>query len=240
MEYQSLWLPKAGNSAEEYEDASAADPARGVFAVADGATESSFAAQWARGLVEGFVRHPIRRLGDWLGWLPPLQQAWDREVGQEELPWFAESKRELGAFATFLGLVLDAERGRWRAVAVGDCCLFLVRDGGLRLAFPIRQSSAFGNSPALVNSRQPPADLLGRRKLRARNGRWHPGDQFWLMTDALAHWFLRQHEAGAFPWQTLAPLVGDPTGKPFAGWMSQARKNRDIRNDDVTLLMIRP
>ncbi len=41
-----LCLPKRGNTEDEYEDAWAVDPARGRFAVADGASETSFAGRW--------------------------------------------------------------------------------------------------------------------------------------------------------------------------------------------------
>src|SRR4051812_29570559 len=55
-----LWLPKAGNSVEEYEDAWAtspddeSSPGQFVCAVTDGATETSFAGLWARLLAEAY------------------------------------------------------------------------------------------------------------------------------------------------------------------------------------------
>src|SRR5712692_2413403 len=98
-------LPKLGNSAEEYEDAAAADPRCGRFAIADGAAESSFAALWARLLVTGFVAAPPADLGSWADFLRPLQQRWAAEVGGRPLPWYAEMKLQQGAFATFLGVV---------------------------------------------------------------------------------------------------------------------------------------
>src|SRR5438477_11487250 len=94
--WHAFHLPKRGHAPGEYEDAFAGDPARRRFAVADGASESSFAAAWARLLAEGFVaaRKPWRDL-DWLG---PLRQRWAGEVDGLELPWYAEMKREEGAF----------------------------------------------------------------------------------------------------------------------------------------------
>ena len=50
------WAPKSGNTASEYEDAYAVKPEALRFAVADGASETSFARQWAELLVEGFVQ----------------------------------------------------------------------------------------------------------------------------------------------------------------------------------------
>src|SRR5262249_58048077 len=101
--WHAFHLPKRGNAAEEYEDALAADPATGRFAVADGASESSFAASWARLLVEGFVG-TVGKPWQNLDWLDPLRQRWADEVDGLSLPWYAEAKREEGAFATLLGL----------------------------------------------------------------------------------------------------------------------------------------
>src|SRR5258708_5479570 len=102
LDWHVFHLPKRGHAPEEYEDALAADLALGRFALADGASESSFAAAWARLLVEGFVTasgQPWRGLD----WLPALRQRWVETVEALSLPWYAEIKREEGAFATLLG-----------------------------------------------------------------------------------------------------------------------------------------
>ena len=200
MNFRAFWLPRGGNSAEEYEDACAGDPSRGRFAIADAATECSMGGLWARLLVDGFVQAADPQLGSWGNWLPPLQERWAREVGGRPLSWYAEIKAQQGAFATFLGLVVDQcgwlwSRRRWRAIAVGDGCLFQVRQGRLLRAFPMKRSKDFSNCPWLVGSRQP-AKALVKKEVRAKGG-WQPDDRLWLMTDALAKWFLGQHRAAA-------------------------------------------
>jgi hypothetical protein len=223
--WQALHLPKRGHSDDEYEDAFAADPEAGRFAVADGATESSFAGPWARLLVERFVA------GDEAGWLGSSRAAWAAEVDGRPLPWYAEAKRAEGAFATFLGLVLAREAGGWRALAVGDACLFLVRDDRLARAFPLGRPEDFGNQPRLLGSRadpHPPAPDETR-------GDWRPGDLFLLATDALAEWFLRRTRAGGRPWHDLDGL----SGEAFADWVERRREQEGLRNDDVTVVAIR-
>ena len=125
LRWHAFHLPKSGNSAEEYEDAFAASPEHGRFAVADGASESSFAGLWARLLVEGFVKE-ARKPWEETGWLKPLHERWAAEVNRRPLPWYAEMKRQEGAFATLLGFALRSP-DHWRAVAVGDSCLIQVR-----------------------------------------------------------------------------------------------------------------
>src|SRR5690242_16921574 len=100
--WQPFRLPRRGYSADEYEDAFAGDDRTGRFAVADGATESSFAAAWARLLVEEYVRTPTR----WSSWLPAVRRRWAAGVEGRPLPWYAEAKAEEGAYATLLGVRL--------------------------------------------------------------------------------------------------------------------------------------
>ncbi len=85
-----FWLPKNGNSLEEYEDA--AYPCDEHFeteaiefkcAVADGATETSFAGLWAKLLVEGYSEKTA---------LAQLRERWNADVRQKDLPWYAEEK----------------------------------------------------------------------------------------------------------------------------------------------------
>ena len=86
----------------------------------------SFAGLWARLLAEGFVA--ARRPRDLAGWLGDARRRWAAEVMGLELPWYAEMKREQGAFATFLGLACGrpaadrpgtlASRGRRRQLPV--------------------------------------------------------------------------------------------------------------------------
>jgi hypothetical protein len=228
-------LPRQGHGLDEYEDAVAADAGRGRFAVADGASESGFAAVWARLLVAEFVR---AEGGDDWAWLAPLQRRWADEVGAAPLAWYAETKFQQGAYATFLGLMLGPER--WRALAVGDSCLFHVRDGRLCRAFPLTSAAEFGATPCLVGSRHLDPEAVERKAQRAE-GEWRPGDALWLMTDALAHWCLAHAEHLTGPWAELDRLAeGGATDDDFAAWVQQLRAERRLRNDDVTALLVRP
>src|SRR5947209_4095831 len=97
--WHAFLLPRRGHAPGECEDALAGDPAAGRFAVADGASESAFAGAWARLLAEGFVAAPGEPWRD-LDWLGPPRQRWAAAVDGPSLPWYAEAKRDLGAFAT--------------------------------------------------------------------------------------------------------------------------------------------
>lgn len=236
LQWRSFALHKDGNPPDEYEDACAANPASGRFALADGASESSFANLWARLLVQGFV---TARGKTTLNWLAPLQQQWAESVDHLALDWFGEEKREQGAFATFLGLVLQTGQtaeSRWRAVAVGDCCLFQVRQNQLLTAFPATGAADFNNRPRLLGSRAR-GGRDGLAQARRAAGKWRPGDRFFLMTDALAEWFLHRQERQRQPWESLRRRLTEPNGA-LTAYLEQLRRRQELKNDDVTLLMI--
>ncbi len=240
----SLWLPKAGNRLDEYEDAfwptrSATREARVIrCAVADGATEASFSGLWARMLVRAFGRGQIRPEGI-LDAVRPLQIAWRAEVGRTPLPWYAEEKLRSGAFSSLLGLTLKQRRHDeqvvWSAMAVGDTCLFIVRDHELVTTFPLAAADSFDNSPHLVSSISARNGALKSVMCR-QSGVARPGDRFYLATDALACWFLRRHEGGSQPWDELDDLARDTSCQGFATWAANERRDHRMRNDDVTLL----
>lgn len=234
LDIREFRLPKAGNSLEEYEDALACDLRAGRFAIADGATESSFAGLWARELVEGYVASPppgspwgLRR------WLEPLQRQWHAAINWDQLLWYAEAKARAGAFASLLGLELEPA-GRWRALAVGDSCLFQVRGRDLVLAFPLERAEEFGNRPLLLSSNRANNRRVWR-EVRTTAGDGHPGDLLLLATDALAHWLFSQHEVGERPWEMLREIEGQ---REFEGLITRIRQTGQIRNDDVTLLLV--
>jgi len=242
LRWRAFSLPKEGNTPEEYEDAFAGNPKTGRFAVADGAAESSFAGLWAKLLVEGFVASGEGRTT--VGWLKPLQRRWAQEVDPLALDWFGEDKRQAGAFATFLGLSLRKPQGggegRWKAVAVGDCCIFQLRDDRLLGAFPVSRSADFGNRPALLGSRASAGDQ-GEAWSRAQQkiGQWQPGDRFLLTTDALGQWFLRREEEHRQPWQAFLQRVSEtPESAALTAYFHELRGGDGLRNDDLTILLI--
>jgi Protein phosphatase 2C len=242
LKWQAFRTWKQGNAADDYEDAGAGNLANGRFAIADGASEASFAGIWARLLVENFTTLPGKPWRD-LDWVEPLRDQWKARVGDLPLPWYAEEKRELGAFATFLGLAIrqsavQREGGYWRALAVGDCCLFHTRAGQLEQSFPMTRSEDFTNRPRLLGSRAHGSKDSSVGSERGY-GRWRPGDRFFLMTDALAHWFLLRREQGHDPLNSIRGLLAEKSpDEAFAGWVEKRRQRSVLRNDDVTLIVV--
>jgi len=246
IQYRQFRLPKRGDLVE-CEDAAAGDPQRGRFAIADGTGESSHAGLWAQLLVDEFVATAAPQPGPWSAWLPSVQERWTREVktrpSDVKASWYVETRRQQGAFAAFLGLVIEEtrwlRRKRWRALAVGDSCLFQVRDGRLRKAFPLTRSEEFGNTPNLLGSSSDAQGEELAKKVVGQKGDWSANDRLWLMTDALAQWFLRENETGSKPWEALETILqAQVPDTAFIDWIEQMRNSQRLRNDDVTLVAV--
>jgi hypothetical protein len=241
-------LSKEGNRPEECEDAfrvvypSGAGAEIVRAAVCDGATESAFAREWAEILADAFVDQPLDLSGMTEGslktWLKRGQEEWHEGIPWDQIPWHGEAKARAGAFATLLGLTIGADLANprqpwWQAVAVGDSCLFVVRNDRLLLSFPLEDAGQFDNNPALVCSN--PANSQGLWEgVRLQSGECSPGDRFILASDALAAWFLASYAAGEKPWETLLELDASERD----AWVGEQRSERLMRNDDTTLVII--
>lgn len=234
-------LPKEGSSPAENEDAwacSAAEaPSLGALrlALADGASETSFARLWAKMLARAYAQ------GAWDGTPPAakaleiLRRRWSLAVSRRPLPWHAEEKVRQGAYATFLGLLLDLPQegtAAWQAVAIGDSCLVHLRLGEPLRIFPAGSREDLPSRPEALSSL--PGD---RADLLFASGRAEAGDRLLLMTDALARWCLGRKDRGGRPWRPLCRLE-DTGPEAFARFIAARRTAGDLRNDDVTLLSI--
>ena len=232
--------PKLGNSPEEYEDAWSWRPLKGNeghrIAITDGATESSFAKLWAILLAESYTRGVDTGL-DFFDTLAPARRLWQRRVSTRQLPWFAVEKARAGAFAAFLGLHVDCKSQNWRALAMGDCCLFQLDNAqpDMRVVqlFPLSHSSEFSMGPFLVGSKVDPHPM--HEHLKVIEGSLRPDDMLLLTTDAIAAWLLKRHEEGRPLWKWLYRRLR--TTEDFAGLVEYARKN-GLRNDDLTLVRV--
>ena len=225
-------IPKEGETASE--DFGLAEETRTGWraAVADGATSSFLSGYWAQMLCQGYCEQ-AEGAGDTLPDLTPFRAAWRDYAISQPLPWYMQEKLKAGAAAAFVGITLSPVEERWRAVAVGDCCLIQLRDKRLLTAFPVERADDFGAIPILLHT--DPAHR-GETYTRATGGTFQPGDAFYLMSDALAAWFLREFEQGREPWNWLADLQGDAGIREFARRIRSLRETGRLKNDDTTLI----
>ena len=249
---RSFSCAKAGNQPSENEDAcrvSIPEPGGASawtarLAIADGATESAFSRQWARLLVDRFVDGALLDVGgltaeSFTQWLEPCREQWNRDMLRRDIPWHGRAKVKQGAMATFCGINIrsTADGGllAWHALAIGDCCLFIVREGRLLTSFPIDDPTEFGNTPSLLCSN--PVNSAWTGQIQRKTGECRRGDLVVLATDAVACWALTQERRHDDPWSTLRELCREgPDDRE--GWVADRRADGAMRNDDATLLMV--
>ena len=249
-----LRTPKNGNSEDEYEDAyqptmDGEYEAQTFFAaMADGASEGFLSGQWADILVWEYCSDPSNKR-DQARFLDETTAKWKEFLGayikkrEEEnrpIQWYEEPGLENGAFSTLIGLsIFDGPHGddkTWSASAIGDTCLFQIRQTELICCFPMQNAESFNTWPALISS-NPIHNSNLIEKSKSMGGSWEDSDRFFLMSDAISAWFLREHEINHQPSILMQQLLLKSNAE-FANWISDLRENNEIRNDDVTFMSL--
>ena len=94
-------------------------------------------------------------------------------------------------------------------------------------------SGDFNSHPPLLSTeRRINRGSVGQ--VMTKEGTWQEGDSFFLLTDAIAQWFLRESELGADPWGFLGSL----DESAFQTFVRATQAQQLMRKDDVTAFMI--
>ncbi|MDI2132155.1 hypothetical protein [Yinghuangia seranimata] len=178
----------------------------------------------------------------------------DRSARGRPVRWYEEPGLAKGAFATLLAVrveapCLDDEPApyddspdpaprRWHAAALGDSCLFHVRDGRVVGAFPVDSADDFGTSPDLFGSRAADPELVAERTRFAAGAAW-PEDRLVLATDAFSAWLLgAAPDEAAERLRLLDECARDADGERFAALVAAERSAGALRNDDVAVVVL--
>ena len=241
LKVASFITHKKAESIDDCQDAIKVNEECSRYAVADGATLSFFPKQWAELLVEHFCEMPNLRLNaeNWEQWLAPIQEAWykhvEKRVKERDQFYLTNSfnARE-PAVSTLVGLEVEKTKQEWRAVVVGDSCLFHKNSSGFR-SYLIEQSKDFTDRPEAFAS-FPEANPYAPEFIK---GELQSGDVFILATDALAKWILEHKESENLE-EVLHRLEQIEDREQFHQFVNQARNDEKIRlvNDDVALMLM--
>jgi len=234
--------PKSDSNAAECEDALSVNAGRLRFCIADGATEGFASRRWARLLVKHWTRseRPVLTREQLCGWVAALGSRFDRYWQRRVLPWFAEEKARSGAFAAFVCLVFLESQGQWhwQAIAIGDSCLVVLRHEAIVASFPLDDPEAFGFRPVLLPSDQA-VQLKTMEQIEVISAPAASGDTFFLLTDAVAAWFLRCAKCAPDEIARLEYLLQCGNHKALCDFIDKQRSNNRLRNDDVGIIMVR-
>ena len=241
LKLASFITHKKAESIDDCQDAIKVNEECSRYAVADGATLSFFPKQWAELLVKHFCEMPNLSLNveNWKQWLVPIQEAWYKQVEERvrrrDQFYLTNSFNEREpAVSTLVGLEVEKTKREWRAVVVGDSCLFHKNSSGFR-SYLIEKSEDFTDRPEAFGS-FPEANPYTPEFIK---GELQSGDVFILATDALAKWILEHKESENLE-EVLHRLEQIEDREQFHQFVNQARDAEKIRlvNDDVALMLI--
>jgi hypothetical protein len=115
--------------------------------------------------------------------------------------------------------------------------LFQVRKEKLCAAFPLQDAVAFSHQPPLLSSRGH-EDSVVRRHVALDSGTWKHEDSFYVVTDAVAAWFLGSAQAGGQPWVPLRDLNTSDFDLDFEAWVDSQRDDGSMHDDDATVVRV--
>ncbi|MHB8899633.1 MAG: protein phosphatase 2C domain-containing protein [Thermoguttaceae bacterium] len=244
FQWRAFELAKEPEHPDQNQDAWWLNAQAGIAAIADGVTSGIFSRQWARLLTREAVENwPEPGDSDrFAAWLAGLRSRWEREIDVSGLAWYQRAKLREGGFATLLwlrlldndGLLEGGGRSRLEAMAIGDTCLFHVRDDRLLDSFPLDTSGQFDSSPLVLGSVDLKRDnQLHFERLEAEIAE---GDTLVLCTDAVAAWAVSRYEQGQpVPWSGY----WDMAPETWADEVDRLRAESSMRVDDATILLLR-
>lgn len=119
--------------------------------------------------------------------------------------------------------------------AIGDCNVFVVRNGQLQFSHPMQSSSAYAQKPQAVCSMNRGQD--GQLSVQTKTFDCESGDTLVLCTDAVGQWLwseLEQHN-GEVDWQRLSNL----TVEEWHFEVERLRGESRMPIDDCTLIILR-
>jgi hypothetical protein len=226
-------------SAEQYIDCAdnyAVNKSSHRFSVSDGVSKSFFPKVWSEILVTQFVDRTDLKESELI---KVCQYEWqkriDETVSLPETKWFTKSQysRKDPALATFVGLQFLEKEKKWFASALGDSFLFFVPKGYkdyqkdlVRLSSKI-EPIVFDNFPDYLTS----IGEAHKGRAKEKGGNLRNGT-FYLMTDALAEWFIKEEE------NAIGKITVWKSQADFERFIAQAINENQLTNDDCAILCI--
>jgi hypothetical protein len=227
-------------SAEQYIDCAdnyAVNKSSHRFSVSDGVSKSFFPKVWSEILVTQFVERTDLKENELI---KVCQEEWQKKIDEivslPDTKWFTKSQynRKDPALATFVGLQFFEKEKKWSASALGDSFLFFVPNGFKDYQKELVKLSSktepivFDNFPDYLTS------IGGSHKGRAKekSGNLRNG-AFYLMTDALAEWFIKEGE------NAIGKITVWKSQADFERFITQAIEEKQLTNDDCAILCIK-
>jgi hypothetical protein len=209
------------------------------FSVSDGVSRSFFPKIWSEILVTQFVQKTNFKENELI---KVCQEEWQSRIEEivksfetDPTKWHTRTlyNRKEPALATFVGLQFFEKEKKWSASALGDSFLFFVPMGYKEYQKELVKLSSkvepieFDNFPDYLSSIGD--SHKGRPEKKSDNLR---NGTFYLMTDALAEWFINEGE------NAICKISVWKSQTDFERFITQAIEENQLTNDDCAILCI--
>ncbi|SHF76739.1 hypothetical protein SAMN05444396_101289 [Flavobacterium segetis] len=209
------------------------------FAISDGVSKSFFPKIWADVLVNKWVNSKDFDEDQFIidcqkNWLEQVTEI----VNKPDAKWFTKNafNRKESGLATFVGLRFYKKKKEWfwKAETLGDSFLFFVP----------KKIEDFSKECIVLSSKKEPIVFDNFPDYLSSLGDNHKGEKqimeshltsgtFYLMTDALAEWFLNEKE------NAISKISVWQNQKDFERFVDEERHNEKLGNDDTAFLSIK-
>ena len=227
-------------SAEQYIDCAdnyAVNKSSHRFSVSDGVSKSFFPKVWSEILVSQFVERTDLKESELIG---VCQTEWQKRIDElvslPETKWFTKSQysRKDPALATFVGLQFFEKEKKWSASALGDSFLFFVPNGFKDYQKELVKLSSKGEPIVFDNFPDYLTSIGDNHKgtLEKLRSQKIVDGTFYLMTDALAEWVIKEGE------NAIGKITVWQSQADFERFISQAIEENQMTNDDCAILCI--
>ena len=236
---KSFITHKRGETDKNIADSIAFDAFRGRYAISDGVSRSFIPHIWSKTLVDYYIEsdEKLSLTEDLLCRYTKAKELFLQ--GLDEFNLFLTKKVENQlhtSAATFAGVIIKNNVVTWQVI--GDSCVFLVNDSKIIRcisSMPIDMDeeghiwAKFDNYPNYVISD-------GTIKGHFVEGE-EQLDSGWvvLMTDALSDWFIKQHNQGFDPFNTLIALNNN---SEFEAFVENEYNAGRLKSDDTSVIII--
>ena len=209
------------------------------FAISDGVTKSFFPNHWAEILVKEFVNSDGLTINH-ESLITKAQKKWRDKISEiimkPDVKWYTRNAYNRGdsGLATFVGLQLNPKDKKWTTSALGDSFLFFIPES----------FSEFDEKVVILPQKDRPIQFDNFPDYFDSIGTGHKGVRtefqgvlrdgtFYLMTDALAEWFLKEKEAAIEKIENLHKQID------FEKFVKEERSSKKLGNDDSAILIIK-
>ena len=231
---------KLGESVDSNEDSFKVSLAPLTIALSDGSSRSFKPKKWSSALVSSLSgSQSLLKVSD----IKKISQ----KVGKLEndnLPWNLEEIRLRGSQATFMRLNLVAQEANFKinCLSIGDSLLVLQSTSDSKSSnsttrsWPFETLQDFPNAPSVVSSIEP---FLVRNSQRKQSFKVNRYDFIYLMTDALARYWVEQNVVGKNIHQIFPFLCyQNDAQSSFEVWAKESRTLGLVEDDDLTIIEI--